>query len=114
MQKTTLFQNLVYFAAADGKFTEEELEFLAIRAEDWQIPGDEFETALTGVAEGKMDLRLPEKREDRITLLSEMIRLMAADGELAEIEKQLCAQASAKMHFTEGEFEEILEMVLNS
>ena len=114
MDRTILFQNLVYFAAADGKFTEEELEFLALRAEDWQIPSDEFETALTGVLEGSMDLRLPESRQDRVTLLSEMIRLMAADGELAEIEKQLCAAASAKMEFTDTEFQEILEIVLNS
>jgi hypothetical protein len=41
-----------------------------------------------------------------------MIRLMAVDGQLAAMEKQLCATASAKMDFSTNEFKAILDKVL--
>ena len=91
MEKVELFRNLVNLAAADQKFTEEEVQFLAERAERWEISNDEFETTLAGIAEGGLDLQLPEDRPDRIELLKEMIRLMAADGEIADMEKHLCS-----------------------
>ena len=46
--------------------------------------------------------------------MSEMIRLMAIDGELAEIEKRICAAASAKMDFTPPEFDTILDEVVKA
>ncbi len=113
MERLTLFHNLVNLAAADNKFTEEELEFLAVRAENWGISDDEFETAIAGLTTGIAQIHLPTAKRDRVELLREMIRLMAADGELAEVERRLCATASAKMDFTTHEFEEILDSILD-
>ena len=112
MDHLELFHNLVNLAAADNKITEEELEFLAVRAEDWGIPDEEMETALAGISTGEARIELPESRRERSELLSEMIRMMAADGELAEVEKRLCATASARMNFSTLEFEAILASVL--
>lgn len=113
MDRVELFHNLVNLAAADGKFTQEEVEFLASRAQQWGIPDDEFETALAGISEGQIEITVPHSREDRVALLKEMIRLMAADGELAEMEKDLCAQASARMDFTIDEFQQLLHEVVH-
>jgi uncharacterized tellurite resistance protein B-like protein len=107
-----LFQNLVNLAASDGKFTDEEVLYLAQRAERWGISNDEFESCIAGLMEGTLEIRLPEVRAKREELLVEMIRLMAADGQLAETEKRLCATASAKMDFTTSEFRQILDRVL--
>ena len=41
-----------------------------------------------------------------------MIKLMAVDGHLDEMEKLLCAQASAQMDFTSVQFNELLNEVL--
>ena len=112
MDNLELFHNLINLAAADGKFTPEEIEFLVQRAELWKIPNDEFETALAGIAEGSIQLQIPESLHDRKKLLKEMIRLMAADGELAEMEKRLCAISSSRMDFTTQQFDEILNEVL--
>ena len=112
MDKIELFRNLVNLAAADKKFTEEEVQFLAERAERWEIPNDEFESTIAGIAEGGLDLYLPEDRPDRIELLKEMIRLMAADGDIAPMEKHLCSLASTKMEFTAKQFDEILVSVI--
>ncbi len=112
IDRTELFHNLVNLAAADHKFTEEEIAFLINRAETWGIPSDEFETALVGIGAGEIALNIPETYEQRVALLKEMIRLMAADGEMAEMEKQLCAHASAKMNFNNIQFGELLEEVI--
>ena len=110
--RVELFHNLVNLAAADQKFTEEEIAFLINRAERWDIPTDEFETALVGLSTGEIELNIPEAHDDRVAMLKEMIRLMAADGDMAEMEKRLCAQASAKMDFTNVQFSELLEEVI--
>lgn len=107
-----LFQNLVNLAASDGKFAEEEVLYLARRAENWGISDDEFDACIAGLMEGSLELRLPDTRDKREELLSEMIRLMAVDGQLAEMEKRLCAVASAKMDFATGEFKQLLDRVL--
>ena len=112
MDKLETFHNLVNMAAIDNKFTEEEVEFLARRANQWDISNDEFETALAGISEGHLEVNIPEAYEDRVLLLKEMIRMMAIDGELAEMEKRLCAQASGKMDFTTQQFGQILDEVI--
>lgn len=110
--RTQLFHNLVNLAAADQKFTEEEIAFLVNRADRWGISSDEFETAMVGLSTGEIQLEVPEDYDDRVLLLKEMIRLMAADGEMAETEKGLCARASAKMDFNTIQFGEILDEVI--
>ncbi len=114
MDKIELFHNLVNLAAADGKFTQEEVDFLVARAQAWGISNDEFETALAGINEGQIEITVPESHDDRVQLMREMIALMAADGELAEMEKSLCATASARMDFTIDEFNQILQDVVDS
>ena len=112
MEKLDIFHSLVNLAAVDSKFTEEEVAFLVQRAEAWGIPMDEFETALAGVSTGQIEIKIPESHADRVTLLKDMIRLMAIDGDMAETEKQLCAHASGQMDFTNQQFAELLEEVL--
>lgn len=112
MDKLEVFQSLINFAAVDGKFSQEELEFLAIRANAWNIPDDEFETALAGLSEGHIEINMPDEYEQRVVLMKEIIKLMAADGELAEQEKNLCAVASGRMDFTAEQFSQILDEVI--
>ncbi len=45
-------------------------------------------------------------------MLKEMIRLMAVDGEVAEMEKRLCAYASGRMELTTLQFNQILDEVI--
>lgn len=112
MDKLETFHNLVNMAAIDNKFTEEEVQYLAQRANQWQISSDEFETALAGISEGQLEVNIPEGFEARVVLMKEMIRMMAIDGELADMEKRLCAQASGKMDFTTQQFGQILDEVI--
>ena len=113
MNKLELFHNLVNLAAADRKFTEEEITFLIQRANEWGIPDDEFETAMAGISSGELHMSIPESHEDRVSMMKEMLRLMASDGELAEMEKEICAYASGKMDFTSQQFKVILDEVIS-
>jgi len=112
MSNLELFHNLVNLAAVDNKFTDEEIQFLAERAEKWDISSDEFETAIAGISTGELQVKIPESFEDRVVMLKEMVRLMAVDGKLAETEKRLCAYASGRMDFTTQQFAQILDEVI--
>lgn len=112
MENLSIFHSLVNLAAIDKKFTEEEIRFLVERAERWNIPTDEFETALAGLTEGTIEVTIPESHHDRVVLLKDMIRLMAVDGDMADTEKRLCATASDKMDFTSSQFSQILDEVI--
>lgn len=112
MDNTELFHNLVNFAAVDNKFTDEEIDFLVDRANQWGIPNEEFETAMAGLSSGEAQVTIPESHGDRVRMLKELLRLMAADGELAESEKRLCARISGRMDFTTEQFRQILDEVL--
>lgn len=112
MNKIELFHSLVNLAAVDNKFTDEEIRFLVQRAEQWDIPSEEFETAIAGISTGELEVKIPESFENRVVMLKEMIRLMAVDGELAELEKKLCAYASGKMEFSGAQFAQILDEVI--
>ena len=113
MDRVELFHSLVNLAASDGKFTEEEIQFLAERAEKWEIPKGEFETALAGISEGNFELKVPDDYDERVEMMKEMLRLIAIDGELADMEKHICSIVAGKMDFTSQEFENVLKSVLD-
>ncbi len=113
MDKLELFHSLVNLAAADKRFTEQEIGFLVERANRWGIPDDEFETAMAGISTGQIQVNIPESHEDRVAMMKEMLRLVAVDGELAEMEKRICAQASGRMDFTSQQFNQILDEVIS-
>lgn len=112
MEKSDLFANLVNLAAADNKFTEEEIRFLVERANLWGISNDEFETVMAGIEEGGIELTIPDSYQSRVELLKEMLRLIAVDGELAVIEKSLCARVSNRMELSTEEFRAIVDEVV--
>ena len=113
MDRLELFHSLVHLAASDGKFAEEEVQFLAHRAEQWEIPKGEFETALAGISSGNFEFKIPKSYEDRVEMMKEFLRLIAADGELADMEKHVCSVIAGRMDFSSDEFENILAKVLS-
>lgn len=112
MDKIELFANLVNLAAADNRFREEEIRFLVERANRWGISNDEFETIMAGISEGGIQLQIPDSHASRVAMLKEMIRLMAVDGELADVEKEICARASSKMDLTTKQFQELVDQLV--
>ena len=112
MNKQELFHNLVQLAGVDGKFTDEEVQFLVHKAELWRIPSEEFETALAALGHGEITLNIPADKSERVEMLKQMVLMMAIDGELADTEKSLCAAASVSMKFSSEEFSAIIDAMI--
>lgn len=99
-------------AFADGSLTQSELEFLSDRSVQWGLSEADFTAAVEFALSDEAELQIPPHKQDRIDLLQDLIRTMAADGQLAEIEKRVFAMAAAVMELPEGELERIINSVL--
>ena len=109
MEPFEMFKNLMVMAAADQKFTEEEIAFLSMRSSRWGLTDAQFDEALQYVASGRQEMTYPESREQRLMLLRNLLQIMAADGELAPVEKRLFAEASARMEITGEELDRLID-----
>jgi uncharacterized tellurite resistance protein B-like protein len=112
MERFEIFKDLMIMAAADRKFSDEEVEFLTLRASRWGLTDRQFEEALRIAASGEAELAIPETPDERTNLLRELLQVMAADGELAPVEKQLFADAAARMEISQAELNEIIDGLL--
>jgi uncharacterized tellurite resistance protein B-like protein len=112
MELHVKLQNLLVMAAADGSLTEREIGFLTDRRERWNVPEDVFANAIRYAISEDAELQIPESEEERIEMLQDLLRMMAADGDLAEIEKELFATASAAMEISNEKLELIIDSVL--
>ncbi len=112
MDQLELFRNLMVMAASDGNLAEDEIKFLAKRANKWGITDNEFTAALKYAIDPDAHLTIPEESEQRRAMLCEMVRLMGSDGELADIEKELFAVAAAAMEIPSEDLDRILDDLL--
>ncbi len=112
MELHAKLRNLLVMAAADGSLTEREIAFLADRRERWSIPADEFAEAIRYAISDVAELEIPESQEERVEMLQDLLRMMAADGDLAEVEKKLFATASVAMNISDDELKEIIDSIL--
>ncbi len=109
MERFEMFKILMLMAAADNKFTDEEVQLLALRSHRWGLTDEQFTEALQFAKAGPSSLRLPESRADRERLLRELLEVMAADGELAPVEKKLYAVAATAMGLSAKDLDEKLD-----
>ena len=105
-------RNLLVMAAADGSLTEREIAFLTDRRERWDVPEDVFAEAIRYAISEKAELTIPESHDDRVEMLQDLLRMMAADGHLADVEKELFATAAVKMDISDNQLKEIIDSLL--
>src|SRR6187549_886467 len=103
MDKLHRFRNLMVLAAADGSMTEEEIVFLSLRASRWGITDDQFQETLEYAKSRDANLEVPTSSEARREMLSDMLRMMAVDGALSDVERRLFAVVAATMGFERDE-----------
>ena len=73
---------------------------------------EQFEEAIRFAKSGEAKMTIPEGQEERRRLLRDLIRMMAADGELASVEKQLFAEAAARMGIKPDELEKTIDELI--
>ena len=105
-------RNLLLMAAADGSLTEREIIFLTDRCKQWDISEDVFADAVRYAISDSAKLEIPESHEDRVDMLKELLRMMAADGSLMDAEKQLFATAAVAMDISDEELKDIIDSMV--
>ena len=106
-------RNLIVMALADGSLSEREVNLVADRCSEWGLDELDLQKAVEFGLGDDAALNLPPGQEDRQELMKDLIRMMAADGHLAESEKQLFALAAAKMDMSTATVEALIDETLN-
>ncbi len=109
MNPTDLLRNLFIMAFADGEISPEELHLLAEHRDRWGMSKAQFEATLREAESPSARLQLPEDRDDRRQLLSDMAAVMAADGRFTNLEMNVFALAAVRLEIAGEELDEILD-----
>jgi uncharacterized tellurite resistance protein B-like protein len=111
MDRKHLFRNLMVVASIDGKITEEEITFLSLRASRWGLTEAEFQADVAYARSPNAELVIPPGKQDRVELLQNMVRMMAIDGEISDVERTLFAVVAARMEISTAELNRLIDSV---
>jgi uncharacterized tellurite resistance protein B-like protein len=106
-------KNLVIMASADGSLTEREIALLVDRCADLGLDEADLGKAVQFALSDEASLKLPTDRKEQLSMLGDLMRVMAADGQLSEVEKRLFALAAAKMNVDREELDRLIDELLD-
>jgi len=113
MEQLDHLKNLVIMAAADGSLSEQEIALLVDRASALGLDEEDLEKAIAFALSGEAKLKFPVDRAEQNRMLADLMTMMAADGELQEVEKRLFALAAAKMGIEKSELEALIDKLVS-
>ena len=105
-------KNMVIMASADGSLTEREIALLVDRCADLGLEEADLGKAVQFALSDGASLKLPTDRQEQLAMLGDLMRIMAADGHLTEVEKRLFALAAAKMNVDREELDHLIDNLL--
>lgn len=114
MNRIDQLKNLVIMAAADGRLSQSEIALLIDRCAELGLSESDLESAIDYALSEKPTLKLPTTKEEKEDLLTDLLRVMAADGQLREVEKRLFAVAAAKMSVSQADIEALIDRLVSS
>ena len=112
MQHLDHLKNLVIMASADGALSESEIALLVDRCSEMGLREADLGKAVAYALSDEASLKLPTEKTEQIAMLSDLVRIMAADGKLSEIEKRLFALAAAKMGIERKELDDLIDKLV--
>jgi uncharacterized tellurite resistance protein B-like protein len=101
-------------AMADGSLGEREVNLIADRCEQLGLSAVDLQNAVEFGLGDDAALEFPQDNQERMVLMQDLIRMMGADGHLAEGEKRLFALAAARMNITDSKLDELIRSALPS
>ena len=99
-------------ASADGSLSEREIALLVDRCGEMGLDEADLGKAVSYALSEAAALKLPTGRKEQIAMLSDLVRVMAADGNLSEVEKRLFALAAAKMGIERLELDDLIDKLV--
>ena len=112
MQHLDHLKNLVIMASADGALSEREIALLVDRCSDMGLEEADLGKAVAYALSDEASLKLPTEKAEQIAMLTDLIRIMAADGKLSEVEKRLFALAAAKMNIDRADLDHLIDKLV--
>ena len=107
-------RNLVVMAFADGSLGDREVKLVADRCEQLGLSESDLHDAITYGLSDQAAITLPNDMAGKQAVMSDLIRMMAADGVLDESEKQLFALVAAKLSLTRDQVDEIIDRTVSA
>lgn len=114
MEQLDHLKNLVIMAAADGSLSEQEIALLVDSCATLGLQEEDLEKAIAFALSGEASLKFPVDRAEQNQMLASLMRMMAADGELKEVEKRLFALAAAKMGIEKSELGALIDQLVKN
>jgi uncharacterized tellurite resistance protein B-like protein len=105
-------KNLVIMASADGALSESEIALLVDRCSEMGLHEADLGKAVAYALSDHASLKLPTEKSEQIAMMSDLVRIMAADGKLSEVEKRLFALAAAKMGLEKEELDGLIDKLV--
>ena len=105
-------KNLVIMASADGSLSEGEIALLVDRCSEMGLDDEDLGKAVSYALSDEAALKLPKEKDEQVAMLSDLVRIMAADGTLSEVEKRLFALAAAKMGIEKSELDDLIDRLV--
>ena len=102
---------LVLMALADGSLGEREVNLVADRCAELGLSADDLDEAFRSGLSGTAAIEPPSSDAERHTLMKDLIRVMAADAQLAEPEKQLFALVAARLGMNGDDVDGVIDQV---
>ena len=111
MDRIEKLRNLLVMALADRSMTDREIQYLSDRAAHWGLTTHQFTEAIHTALEKQGNISIPETQAERMELLGELMKIMAADGKLADVEKELFARAAVAMNVSLVELNRMIDKI---
>lgn len=105
-------RNLVVMAFADGSLGEREVNLVADRCAELGLDEYDLKKAIEFGLGDEAAVELPSDPAQKIELIRDLVRMMAADGRLDESEKRLFALAAAMMSMSSADVDQIIDSTL--
>lgn len=112
MQHLDHLKNLVIMASADGSLSEREIALLVDRCSEMGLEEADLGKAVAFALSDEASLKLPKAKGEQLAMLEDLMKIMAADGKLSEVEKRLFALAAAKMGIEKLELEDLIDRLV--
>lgn len=112
MQRLEHLKNLVVMVAADGAVNESEIAFLLDICVQNGLVKEDLQDAIAFALSNQAAVKLPTDPAEQYLLLEDLLRAMAADGQLAGAEKALFAVVAAKMGIGGAQIDMLIDRML--
>lgn len=112
MKSAERIRNLMVMALADGNLTEREVQYLTERCRQLGLSASELRAAVDFALQAGAEVKLTSDPAEADSLLGDLLRMMAADGALADDEKQLFAICAVKLGFDSAGIDALIDRLV--